>query len=172
MPRKLRIAVSAFFGLLTIALCLLWVRSYTWHDALVRFAPNQQVIASQNGDIVFLNDLDTWSKRETGWSFRSRRGDESDGEWMGLRVSHLYFTAFFCLVAVVAFPYSLRFSLRTLLIATTLLAIVLGLGIWLTRYTFLPAAPLPPFPSVQTVFFCAFSCLFVAIPNLSTPAEN
>ena len=28
MARKLRIAVSVFFGVLTVALCVLWVRSY------------------------------------------------------------------------------------------------------------------------------------------------
>ncbi|MGE3241379.1 MAG: hypothetical protein AB7G28_07840 [Pirellulales bacterium] len=50
--------------------------------------------------------------------------------------------AFACTFAIMAFaPWaenigpaiSPRFSLRTLLLATTLLAVVLGLGVWLTR---------------------------------------
>jgi hypothetical protein len=35
------------------------------------------------------------------------------------------------LIAVPWFPFSTRFSLRTLLIATTLMAVALGLGAWL-----------------------------------------
>jgi hypothetical protein len=33
-----RIAVSLFFGLLAVAMCVLWIRSYTWYENLTYFA--------------------------------------------------------------------------------------------------------------------------------------
>lgn len=38
MARKLRIATSVFFGLLTVALCVLWVRiNYAYRVVYIRF---------------------------------------------------------------------------------------------------------------------------------------
>ncbi len=46
---RLRIAVSVFFGVLAVALCVLWVRSY-WHSDVLLTASNYDAtIASNNG---------------------------------------------------------------------------------------------------------------------------
>ena len=40
MRRRVRIAVSVFFGVVAVALCVLWVRSYWWRDVVWRLRPN------------------------------------------------------------------------------------------------------------------------------------
>ncbi len=51
-----------------------------------------------------------------------------------IRVPYWFLVTLTGAVAVVVFSRTdLQFSLRTLLIATTLLAVVLGLGVWLAR---------------------------------------
>ena len=35
VKRRVRIAVSVFFGVLTVAMCVLWVRSYFWRERIV-----------------------------------------------------------------------------------------------------------------------------------------
>lgn len=129
--RRTRITASLFFAVLTVTLCMLWVRSFHWDDAITRMAPNLQVIASEYGDLVFLDDHDTWGSKRP-WRYRSEKIDEPQymAWWMGTRVSHLYPAAFFAALAIMTFPYSARFSLRAMLIATTLAAVVLGLGVW------------------------------------------
>ena len=43
MARELRIAVSVFFGLLTVALCVLWVRSYLEVEYDIEKAARSQI---------------------------------------------------------------------------------------------------------------------------------
>jgi hypothetical protein len=54
MARKLRIAVSVFFRVLTVALCVLWVRSYSTIDIYQRVEPNNNTltITSLNGEVA------------------------------------------------------------------------------------------------------------------------
>lgn len=153
MPRKLRIAVSVFFGVLTVALCVLWARSYWRWDRLIRDAPQEQQIQSSRGQIQIswqnqalpgtLRTAWTWEafpqkvlgpKPAAPWKLRLPRVVRSTRLTI---VSIPHWTPTLLYLALTVVPiFSLvcrnaRFSLRTLLVATTLVAVVLGLGVWL-----------------------------------------
>jgi hypothetical protein len=51
MARKLRIAVTVFFGLVTLALCLIWVRSYRFNEAFSRISAGNVPPGPQWSDI-------------------------------------------------------------------------------------------------------------------------
>lgn len=139
MARKLRIAVSVFFGLVTVALCVLWVRSYEVRDDIIHW----------NGTrfgIHFQSNYGTLSYGRAGTTSGYSAWVVGTGEphpaSQRLRItaaanSWRVYVPFWLLVVVTATvawaPWIPRFSLRTLLIATTLVAVALGLGIWLVR---------------------------------------
>lgn len=148
---RLRIAVSALFAVVTVLLCVLWVRSYSISDTLRGPA--------SNNSRIWINSLEgrvnisaPWRGGGAGhWTIRRTAitlPDESlDLErffsqclrfevWhehpiRGVIVPYLFLVL---LAGICAFlPWaSYRFSLRTLLIATTLVAVVLGLAMWAT----------------------------------------
>lgn len=153
MPRKLRIAASVFFGLLTITLCLLWVRSYWRIDAVNGHGPGGRGFLAQSTTgrfvvVVFNVPVDwrwrvfpipqDWRPKNINgqpgllpaWGFYPRPGS---GDWTVVFPFWFPVVSLASMVAALWFPYSNRFSLRTLLMATTLLAVVLGLGVWLAR---------------------------------------
>ena len=154
--RILRIAASVVFGLLCILLIALWVRSYWRYDWLGglsvtsrnnEFLPmNGCLVESANGVLVviYVGNLREWLSalgQFTGSSpaIPSVRvtGDEGESTWHGFRAKvypngifrgsgpHWFFVL--VLGAAGAVPWIRRFSLRTLLIATTLVAVGLGL---------------------------------------------
>jgi hypothetical protein len=154
MARKLRIAVSVYFGLLTVALCVMWVRSYYWIDNVVGpVTATQQIgFASSKGWLTLR------SKRPPSfqkWSMQSRTPAQLEAIYEQMRQGggqvrrsaepHFGLTGDGAIqfphwlptvtVAILAsLPWvSPRFSLRTLLIATTLVAVVLGLVVWMVR---------------------------------------
>ena len=47
--RRVRIAVSVFFGVMTVALCVLWVRSYWRLDFVSRIYSHRTTLYSNNG---------------------------------------------------------------------------------------------------------------------------
>jgi hypothetical protein len=51
-PRTLRIATSAFFGLLTLAICVLWVRSFWQSDYISRQHNGILAFISNHGYVV------------------------------------------------------------------------------------------------------------------------
>jgi hypothetical protein len=54
MLRRVKIAASVFFAVLTVALCVTWVRSY-WHFDLILVrlnAPNHLRIVSRRGQVA------------------------------------------------------------------------------------------------------------------------
>jgi hypothetical protein len=150
--RKLRIAWSVGWGVVAVLLCLLWMRSYWLSDSGIWIAPKipgtnppDTRITSFNGDVEF--DNATWY---TGNQRSEWRLHESPERAPTLRPTTKYFgfawgtgtlaipywfpvilAAAFCAIAQV--PWSKNFSLRTLLIATTLVAVVLGLIVDLLR---------------------------------------
>jgi Na+/melibiose symporter-like transporter len=152
MPRKLRIAVSVFFAVLTVALCVMWVRSYKWRDVIRCRTSGSNVIvfASMKGkliayDYVLPNIAPQWELKTIEivnggyfWADETQyRGilgfivkDVLESRLLG--APHWFFIL--STVAIASAPWirhSTRFSLRTLFIATTLVAVVLGLGVWL-----------------------------------------
>ena len=138
----LRITVSAVSGVLCVALIALWVRSYWWTDEISGSLPTSRLFqaSSINGGLA-IQVPDRWSKRYP-WNHRStsrmkRSAFRSSGEFRlvpyGIWLPHW----FLVLTAGAGtgapwIPWSSRFSLRTLLLATTLVALVLGLAVAFT----------------------------------------
>jgi hypothetical protein len=143
--RKLRIAWSVAWGVAAVLLCVLWVRSYTWRDDLICHFPRSagvfsdrgymQVHVSSDFEQMLYPDQPGWKSRPTKFPptfFWSCHIDKF-GLFIG---SPHWFPASICvIVASLPFlPYSTtKFSLRALLIATTLIAVGLGLIVWLAR---------------------------------------
>jgi hypothetical protein len=147
--RKLRIAWSVGWGLLAVVLVVLWVRSYTTADALggTTNAPRILLVRSSWGllHILYFDD-DTQSR---DWKIESETLTDNDKrferKWNPilvkfgfgyLRAGSDYSITFpdwlpVLLTATLgAVPWVRRFSLRTLLIATTLVAVILGLVVY------------------------------------------
>lgn len=139
--RRVRVAVSVFFGLLTVLLCVLWVRSFWRHDNLSRHSGRSLTMVSVNsGEAIFIRYPDLGPSHPI--AFRSRAASEpptrrfsvEEGDiivvvpaWCYAILSSLT-GAVLCMARM---DYVRRFSLRTMFMATTLLAIMLGLGVWL-----------------------------------------
>ena len=153
--RKLRIAFSATCSIACVLLIVLWVRSYQRTDKCSgHIGVPFFVFTSSRGEIG-IGSLQSPSDTYPLWSFTS---DKSDGErlwpppmfedrpplsWVGIRYQQLspvmtLFTVRYWLPVLITaiFAYApwigraTRFSLRALLIATTLVAVVLGLVVW------------------------------------------
>ena len=145
MARKLRIAVSVLFAAVAVMLCALWVRSY-WQADIFSAHISQLLSAngfSANGRIrgmvvdeqysqeayssyVHLDSRSSYRLKNPPWHFVRH-----DGFTFGFIIPHWF--PVLLAIAVVGVPWlriPTRFSLRTLLIATTLAAVVLGLGVW------------------------------------------
>jgi hypothetical protein len=132
--RKLRIAWSVVWGLAAVLLIVLWVRSYSTLyqiDTLPTVTSNQGHVYigetfSATGRTLIATNLLWHSVRQIdGLLTINPRGT-------GLSIPDS------CLMliagALAAVPWiPRRFSLRTMLIATTLVAVVLGLVVWAAR---------------------------------------
>jgi hypothetical protein len=130
--RKLRIAWSVGWALMAVLLVALWVRSYWWVDAIMGNLPNTTLFTavSTHGKI-----LSIFVKGEVPrWGVNSRRTPEQPFSWAQLprgasawEIDLPHFgVALICGVIGLA-PWLHRFSLRTLLIGMTLVAVVLGI---------------------------------------------
>jgi hypothetical protein len=146
--RKLRMAWTV--GCLTAFSLLagLWVRSYWWHDLIpLNFGqPTVYAVRSANGRLTLSRSYD--GNRSTGQILALRKDLATDDlapyVWHTTQVSgrkrDALSTPIWILVllsatvaAVSWARFAQRFSLRTLLIATTLVAVVLGLVMWAVR---------------------------------------
>ena len=151
--RKLRIAFSATCGIACVLLIVLWVRSYHFDDMVDGPLKGGKAafVQSRAGRIMFgmgpLYHDDPWQWRVSG---RFKHVDQVmagtyKDEFLGFQVEigtriffhvpHWFGILLFASVATVAAAPWIRprFSLRTLLIATTLVAVVLGLIVWVGR---------------------------------------
>jgi hypothetical protein len=165
--RRTRIAVSVFFGMLTVASCVLWVRSQLCWDKWYNPISDECVIIVESsfGRLVVLRAVPAL---HLPWNWHISGPVQGDG-WVGdhpagvdpnKRTGGFDFvaTAFHTAVLV---PYwfpvlilavlsiasgwscAFHFSLRTLLTATTLVAILLGLAPgWHARLSDTPSANL------------------------------
>ena len=137
--RKLRIAWSVVWGVAAVLLVVLWVRSYWFCDSGETFTGARLVaIFSMYGKIQYVN-LAADISGESNIDFKSSPVDERHKPKPGFRWKHTprltlaeipYWFVELLFAILVAVPWingSRRFSLRTLLIATTLVAIVLEL---------------------------------------------
>jgi hypothetical protein len=131
--RKLRIAWSVGWGIGCLLLIVLWVRSYWCADTI---AYKNFGIVSNRAMFYFGQDdgaatadpymsSDPSDPNDIGWN------SEPPGQFF---VSAPHWLLALTCVALAAGPsMRWRFSLRTLLIATTIVAVVLGAVIWAVR---------------------------------------
>jgi len=147
--RKLRIAWSVVWGVIAVLLCMLWVRSYQVAD-VVQFDSGHGwglVVNCYRGEVEFATaDIPS----PTGQHFYYQIVRSSKVKWPGWptvkfgfgflnanrgELDFLFPHWFLITLAIAAgvLPWVLfrRFSLRTLLITMTLVAVVLGLIVWL-----------------------------------------
>jgi hypothetical protein len=146
--RKLRIAWSVWWGVGAVLLIALWVRSYWWCNSIYIQHSTQVRIArvfSMQGRIGI-------SSRQHGMDtkFRSFKlgepmeytddyGRNSTSAWIRIMrwvsftevLVPYWLVVFLCGSSATAPWIAFRFSLRTLLIATTLVGVLLGLIVWL-----------------------------------------
>jgi hypothetical protein len=143
--RKLRIAWTVFCGIACVLLIVLSVRSYWRYDAVARIdGALVEIRLFSNRGAVGVIRMD-WSDANTnfvshGWQFESSPTydlsafywnwtDSGDGM---IRLPIWCLTPPIVVISTLSWtPKLSRFSLRTLLVATTLIAVVLGLIVWL-----------------------------------------
>ena len=143
--RRTRIAVSVFFGMLTLAVCVAWIRSNSHYERLSKYDGTLTQIG--------LNNWYAFFGRSKSAAFRiPHHGWQVDGTWATetparfrwtsgpdhINVTMPFWFLVFIPATISAASGSLaslpkRFSLRIMLIATTLLGVVLGLAVWLAR---------------------------------------
>lgn len=161
--RKLRIAFSVTCGIACVLLVVLWVRSYWWKDSLyINYYGGTDRITytdvkslrffSTHGRIGISNRQMRWAPRivlirsrvsQPYREYQDDLGQTSTSAWFRLMhwrgFSELlvpYWGIVLTSGVLAAAPWiwwSRRFSLRTLLIATTLIAVVLGLIVYASR---------------------------------------
>jgi hypothetical protein len=121
----LRIAWSVVWGVVAVLLITFWIRGYRNYERFV--GPNQRFIVDVNKRLCIFSTYGLLAPERELKPFFVRR---AQGIAVGVPISLTIVAA--CAVSIA--PWMLyRFSLRTLLIATTLLAIVLGLIAWAAR---------------------------------------
>jgi hypothetical protein len=153
--RKLRIAWSVTCGVLCLLLIVLWVRSYWW-DEVFFFPAGGKRYHSQSwcGRIVVgrsefkkgqARNVQFWRQPVTsGLREIAHIGENVLGfkylhspppSLISVTFPDWFLVSVFATVAVLPWirKLSWRFSLRTLLIATTLVAVMLGLVVWAAR---------------------------------------
>ena len=145
--RRTRIAVSVFFGVLTVALCVLWVRSRSIIDvAGISPASNCWLAIASSAREIELTILNGGPAGPTAdwYGYHSIHSANAFGErvheprpklkWVRtareLRLTVPIIAVVVAAAILAAVPWILMF-LRTMLIATTLVAVVLGFGVWL-----------------------------------------
>ena len=157
--RKLRIAWSVAWGVVAVLLCALWIRSHSIYDSIA-WNSRQSIyhsLSSQYGHVTFVKGYNPNNTTKGAYSSLGHKalepfvGSPSEPKLSGLLGLRWYsspgiraFREF-----ILALPHWLllitstavaaiawlpcRFSLRTLLIATTLVAVALGLIVWASR---------------------------------------
>ena len=150
MLRRLRIAASVFFAVVAVTLCVLWVRSYWRHDVLGIFIRGRTIAIFGSADGTLCVDICKEFHREAHdplWFARSMPVREAwpyhgktptiapAGFLIKIYPSDTFLVSphwFAALIVAIPFgtltrQFPMRFSLRTMLIATTLFAVALGL---------------------------------------------
>jgi hypothetical protein len=153
--RKLRIASSTICRIASVLLVVFWVRSYWWIDEIIRVSPTSVCeCCTYDGQIVFSKSDDArtasayMSSRGEGWLLNAAPVEtwhKVSPPLLGQRIIRAFSTkqnefavpfwaSSLIAVTLAAFPWiRWRFTIRTLLIATTLVAVVLGLVVYTTR---------------------------------------
>jgi hypothetical protein len=158
--RKLRIAWLVMWGVATVLLIVLWMRSYRHEDYFYwHIAPSRTLLIGSTrgrlgGDMAhfevarsrfrFLEKWEVDMVLELGWTEVAPLLDSNSyspilaANSRTLVISHWLLALIMGMLASAPWL-RCRFSLRTLLIVTTLVAVLLGLIVWLSARP--PAAP-------------------------------
>lgn len=145
------IALCASFAALTLLLSAMWLRSLWWKDEVVWiFAPDRFIqVESDRGNLLsafrdMRRVVRSPSNHPRTFTFRSRWLSTSDryrgfGGYVSRQFAFIASPYWFLVLTAATLGMltaplrpSWRFSLRSLFIATTLLAVLLGLIMWLT----------------------------------------
>jgi hypothetical protein len=142
--KYLRVAWSVAWGGVAVLLCVLWVRSYARSDSIFySYGKDNIGIESRQGNL--LPFFQQYGGSRDKWRLDSRVIDVSFPDsghapfswhnrlpsYFSAAVPHWFLSILFtALVAAVWIKWPRRFRLRTLLIATTLVAVALGLIVW------------------------------------------
>ena len=156
--RKLRIAWSVAWGAVAVLLLMTWSISYFWvsyfsndvDNPKVRFRSQMLTISSSRGSLYVTSQPGIMWPHSYGWhggtfkvtkSLKDYQNRHLTRSWLkldssptGYQFQLSYVPVFLTFASIGAVPWVFtirRFSLRTLLIATTLVAVVLGLIVWL-----------------------------------------
>jgi hypothetical protein len=135
--RKLRIAWSVGWGVVAVLLCVLWIRSY-WYCDHIGYSG---IAVSHNFGVVQLVSVPT---QYSGWIRLATPFDEGDlrvpafyydgDSWTNYCINAPYWILILGSATIAAVPWlRVRYSLRTLLIATTFIAVLLGMIVWMSR---------------------------------------
>ena len=147
MLRDVRYAAAILFVLLAVGFVALWARSYQWSDNVTWHAfGNYLSVSSARGVLQCVtypeeapqpNELNWSSLPMNRWLARDRQRVPFKfilhelPYFQAMRLPHWFLAASsLALGALLAFKLPRRFSLRTILVATTLLAALLGLAVW------------------------------------------
>lgn len=150
--RKLRIAWSVAWGIAVLLTIVLWGRSLLWHDELrvpatgssiLRFTSNRGHLKCgywETGYAPQLNRFELVGGEVEAESSERFESENPTWEWRGggdgivrsISFPHWLLAVVLGGISATAWVSFRRFSLRTLLIATTLVAVGLGLIVWLT----------------------------------------
>ena len=135
MARKLRIAVSALFGVLTLLLVVLWVRSHFYVHSVQTASHPRYILSSGNGYLILARTKSAIEPELIHYVFAETSGGyppfsgSTIGDTTFLSIPY-WIPVFFAAAASLLLARFHSFSLRTLLIGTTLLAVILGLAVW------------------------------------------
>jgi hypothetical protein len=139
--RHLRIAFSCACGIACVLLVVLWVRSYSIHSSKsVWVTPNYRYyLRSTEGKAILLKQERIFfqgleGSSATEWTFAGWKTFDGpkvlrdlDGSVRAVSFPYWLLASMPALLAAFAWMVNWRFSLRNLLIATTLVAVALGL---------------------------------------------
>ncbi len=144
--RWLRVAVSAVCVVVCALLIALWVRSYQTNGVIIgdhwNFVDSFRGFVNINsGRGSLLADRTRFDPSFNGWNTHDPLssaflgfGIYTDRQSLSVMTPHWLPVLLFAAFAYVPwFPWSTRFSLRTMLIVTTVFAAVLGVVVWLSR---------------------------------------
>jgi hypothetical protein len=143
--RGIKITWSVCCGIACVLLLVLWVRSYWRVDTLSIERSNLLQIASVSGGVAFTAFTGIGSDAFPGWSYESQEPPK-DVYWTTLlgfargtapgysfiAIPHWLLILLFASLATVTWI-RWRFTLRTLLVATTLICVLLGLIVYYAR---------------------------------------
>jgi hypothetical protein len=144
--RKLRIAWSVTWGIVAVLLCVLWMRSYWWWDEIYypRRTARCTIVTSVHGVFMLAANYPNsrypdlqpklWNQPAAKWYEETKSTPKPflfvfAWDLFGFNAPHSVLIAI--TVTFSTLPWlSSRFSLRTLLLATSLVAVGLGMIMW------------------------------------------